>query len=167
MAADNNADPSDAPWRIVASHYIATVDALTPTLAEELRHIAEHWEEWATDTITSAIRAAADRAEQTEQERDEARKRATTNLRAVDAVRAQRDEARAEVERLTADDKRKDKAAAEGVEILLRKNGDLTNTIARLVTTSNIINNGGRITYTEKDGKPVQESDTTTWKADE
>ena len=52
---------------------LATVDAPAPTLAEELRHIAEHWEEWATDTITSAIRAAADRAEQIEQERDEAR----------------------------------------------------------------------------------------------
>ena len=76
---------------------LATVDAPEPTLEEELRHIAEYWEEWATDTITSAIRAAADRAEQVEKERDEARKRATTNLRAVDAVRAQRDEARAEL----------------------------------------------------------------------
>ena len=54
------------------NYILATVDAPEPTLAEELRHIAEHWEEWATDTITSAIKAAADRAEQTEQERDEA-----------------------------------------------------------------------------------------------
>lgn len=90
-----------------------------------------------------------------------------TVQRLAERLTRERDRARAEVDRLTAEDKRKDKAAAEGVEILLRKNGDLTNTIARLVTTSNIINNGGRITYTEKDGKPVRESDTTTWKADE
>lgn len=49
---------------------LATVEAPAPTLAEELRHIAEHWEGWATETITSAIRAAADRAEQIEEERD-------------------------------------------------------------------------------------------------
>ena len=60
------------PWVTAARYILATVPAPAPTLAEELRHIAEHWEEWATDTITSAIRAAADRAEQTEQDRDEA-----------------------------------------------------------------------------------------------
>lgn len=59
-----------APACELASFILATVDAPAPTLAEELRHIAEHWEEWATDTITSAIRAAADRAEQIEEERD-------------------------------------------------------------------------------------------------
>lgn len=65
-------DCLSASTRAVARIILATVEAPAPTLAEELRHIAENWEEWATDTITSAIRAAADRAEQTEQDRDEA-----------------------------------------------------------------------------------------------
>lgn len=66
---------SDAPcaadlWHAASRYILATVDAPDTTLAEELRHIAEHWEEWQTATINSAIKAAADRAEQIEEERD-------------------------------------------------------------------------------------------------
>ena len=81
---DKRYDHSTQAWEL-ASFILATVDAPAPTLAEELRHIAEHWEEWATETITSAIRAAADRAEQTEQERDEARADVNYILATVDA----------------------------------------------------------------------------------
>lgn len=74
---------------------LATVDAPAPTLAEAMRT-------WAAATaLNFGEEASFDpliaRVEQIEEERDEARKRATANLRAVDAVRAQRDEARAEV----------------------------------------------------------------------
>lgn len=77
-----------------ASAVLATVDAPATTLAEDLRHIAEHWEEWATDTITSAIRAAADRAEQVEKERDEARAE-------VERLNRERDRLQAQVQGLT------------------------------------------------------------------
>lgn len=82
---------------------LAIVEPPASTLAEELRHIAEHWEEWATDTITSAIRAAADSAEQIEQERDEARAKEKWLELLRSELREERDEARAEVERLTAE----------------------------------------------------------------
>lgn len=50
---------------------LATVDA-PATLAEDLAHIAEHWEEWTTDTITEALTAATTRVEQVEHDLAEA-----------------------------------------------------------------------------------------------
>lgn len=90
-----------------ARYILDNVEAPAPTLAEHLAHIAEHWEEWATATITSALRAAAARAEQIEQERDEARaevKRGREIIRKhkenTDRAIGDRDAALAEVERL-------------------------------------------------------------------
>lgn len=126
------------------------VDAPTTTLAEDLRHIAEHWEEWQTATITSAIRAAADRAEQTEEalavegrrvekiaaERDEAKKERDHFFREVENVRNwkeqlldERDEAWTEVERLN---REQDRLCAQ-VQGLVRRDGD-HNSEVRMLT---------------------------------
>lgn len=51
-----------APACELASFVLNTVDAPGPDLSEELAHIAEHWEEWATDTITAALTVATTRA---------------------------------------------------------------------------------------------------------
>lgn len=85
----------------------ATVEAPAPTLAEDLRYIAEHWEEWATDTITSAIRAAADRAEQMETEWEEELDQISADrdhwIQAYGEAAQDLSDSRAEVERLTAE----------------------------------------------------------------
>lgn len=99
------------------------------TLADDLAHIAEHWETWATDTITEELTAATTRAEQTERyrdealaevererdlgvalahERDEVSEALAVERRRVEEIAAERDEARAEVERLTAEVERFD-----------------------------------------------------------
>ena len=97
IALDSKGNQEHGPWVTAARYILANVDAPATTLAEELRHIAEHWEEWATETITSAIRAAADRAEQVEKERDEARAEverltaANEELRRTDNYREFRD----------------------------------------------------------------------------
>ncbi|WP_312800939.1 hypothetical protein [Corynebacterium variabile] len=52
---------------------LATVDAPAPTLAEDLVHITEHWEEWITEKINTALTTAATRAEQMEHDLAEAR----------------------------------------------------------------------------------------------
>jgi len=85
-------------------YILATVDAPAPTLAEEIMDLGRALDQYGHfDALGIDVAALADRVKQVEEERDEARKRATANLRAVDAVRAQRDEARAEVEHLTAE----------------------------------------------------------------
>jgi hypothetical protein len=117
-------DPAEANAAIVI---LATVDAPAPTLAEELR-------EWAEDASYDEDRDnllhAATRAEQIEQDRDEARamlhegKTAAEWMGAYEEAEQERIEARAEVERLTEERDR--------------------------------IANGRNVTYAEVDGKPVQ-----------
>lgn len=104
MAADNNSDPTDAPWRVVARHYIDTVEAPAPTLAAELRELGALLEEEGGAGAKSTVwaRDLAVRAEQIEQEVTEADRDRDEALRWVDNLTRQRDEARAEVERLKA-----------------------------------------------------------------
>ena len=84
-----------------AAHVIlATVDAPAPTLAEELR---EFGETPATERDMGTFGDIADRVEQVEQERDQAKKIAELNLNTAAEMKIQRDNLRAEVERLTAE----------------------------------------------------------------
>ena len=89
-------DDTSAAARVI----LATVDAPAPTLAEELR---EFGETPATERDMGTFGDIADRVEQVEQERDQAKKIAELNLNTAAEMKIQRDNLRAEVERLTAE----------------------------------------------------------------
>ena len=107
----------------LASFVLDNVDAPDRELSEELRHIAEHWEEWTTNTITAKLNAATGCAKQMEHDlvgaldkverltvdRDEAYK-------TRDARDDEMDRLRADVARLTAE-----------VKTLAAENSDLRN----------------------------------------
>lgn len=63
----------DEETHLAARYILATVDAPATTLSEDLAHIIEFWESWATDVITGALTAAATHAEQMERDLAEAR----------------------------------------------------------------------------------------------
>ena len=87
----------------IARYVLDTVEAPELTLAEELRYLATPIDNGDPDgTATDRIRIAADRVEQIEQEVAEADRDRDEALRWVDNLTGQRDEARAEVERLKA-----------------------------------------------------------------
>lgn len=68
----------DEATHLAARYILATVDAPATTLSEDLAHIIEFWESWATDVITGALTAAATHAEQMERDLAEARAEAKT-----------------------------------------------------------------------------------------
>lgn len=127
-------DDAKAAARVI----LATVDAPEPTLAEELRKVAADYDRDGYPEPDETYRHLADRAEQMEYARNTLEKqRGYWRDSAIQAV-AERDEARAEVERLTAD-----------LKVALDK-------VDRLTAERNRIATGRYVTYAEVDGKPVQ-----------
>lgn len=101
MAANNAADPADAPWKIVARVFLETVPAPPKSLADELRELAD-------DTVasgmfgsmTSRLTRLADRVEAVEKELAATYSENERVHSTLATVTDERDEARAEVERL-------------------------------------------------------------------
>ncbi|MFR4188434.1 MAG: hypothetical protein ACLT2I_00480, partial [Corynebacterium variabile] len=102
------------------------------TLADEIRAWTDKHYTGVVGTGRHELLNLAGRVEQIEQERDYLAAEIDKANTDILHLTYERDEARAEVERLTAEDKRKDKAAAEGIKIILDKKRDLTNEVARL-----------------------------------
>lgn len=98
---------SDAPvpdhlWHSASRVILATVDAPTPTLADELREHIAHGEDLAVWN-RAAVEKVADRVEQIEQERDDLSRARESQEKALHEHGRLLSEARAEVERLTAE----------------------------------------------------------------
>ena len=101
---DPEMDCWSASTRAVARIVLATVDAPEPTLAEELRYRADLLDNGDPDGDTpQALRALADRAEQMEQDAEDRQEWNRNITKQVATLARERDEARAEAERLTAE----------------------------------------------------------------
>ena len=74
--------------RAAARVILATVEA--PPLSEDLAHVTENWQEWATEAITTTLAVATDLAKQMEHDLTEARAE-------VERLTAERDGAREEI----------------------------------------------------------------------